>query len=41
MIDIVNVELSKQLKLHLLPHRVSLYFAYAIDDGDLQTCAEL
>ena len=36
VLNIVNVELS-QLKLHLLPHVVTLRFTYADDDNDLQT----
>ena len=37
--NIVNVEL-KQIRLHLLPHVVTLCFTYADDDDDLQTGAE-
>ena len=33
---IMDVELSKQLRLHLLLHGVTLCFTYAVDDDDHQ-----
>ena len=34
---VLNIVNEEQLKLHLLPHGVTLCFTYADDDGDLQT----
>ena len=37
VLNTVNIELSKQLRLHLLPHGVTLCFTYTIHNDDPQT----
>ena len=37
MLNIVNIELNYQLKIHLLPHCVTLCVIYDIDHNDPQT----
>ena len=39
VLNIVGVELGKQLKLHLSLHSVTHCFTYAIDDNDPQAGA--
>ena len=40
MLNVINVEISQHLKLHILLHGVTLCFAYAIDDDNPQTLSE-
>ena len=39
MLNIVNVELCKQLKFHLLSHAVMMCFTYTVDSDDPQAGA--
>ena len=37
LLNVLNIELYMQLKLHLLLHSVLLCFTYAVDDDGTQT----